>query len=353
MKIITKKIISIIGLSVSIWLLVRLPAYTDLAIQYLEQNFSPDGQIDIYAKSFLILGYVLFCSCILIYSILILSNTRQRFSHYISVRTSRFFNAIFDLTKAKTFFFSDVSAACTKLNVLIFAVSTIIGFLLILIFLFFGFPQYEGLFEDIFAVITLVAIILLLIAAFRAHRLDVDSVKQKKIRRVLLVISALLFLYLGEEVSWGQHIFYWEATGIFEKYNDQQETNLHNFINPVMPLFYLGFGLTSFVVLFLVWFFPGPRLTMVHKILIPPPSFFVLTFIMTSLSFLGQSELFEALFSLFAFLYGVRIIFIIENCDQKTNFKLYPDSRRIEERMKYMEKNKLNIFAENENQGNK
>lgn len=33
---------------------------------------------------------------------------------------------------------------------------------------------------------------------------------------------------LGEEVSWGQHFFGWDASGIFEHINDQGETNFHN-----------------------------------------------------------------------------------------------------------------------------
>lgn len=32
----------------------------------------------------------------------------------------------------------------------------------------------------------------------------------------------------GEEISWGQHIFKWEASGFWSEHNDQNETNLHN-----------------------------------------------------------------------------------------------------------------------------
>lgn len=32
----------------------------------------------------------------------------------------------------------------------------------------------------------------------------------------------------GEEASWGQHLFGWESSEVWQKFNDQQETNLHN-----------------------------------------------------------------------------------------------------------------------------
>lgn len=35
-------------------------------------------------------------------------------------------------------------------------------------------------------------------------------------------------MFLGEEVSWGQHWFGWESPEYFQQHNIQQETNLHN-----------------------------------------------------------------------------------------------------------------------------
>jgi hypothetical protein len=37
----------------------------------------------------------------------------------------------------------------------------------------------------------------------------------------------------------------------------------------------------------------------------------------------------------------------IENCDKKTSYKLYPDSRIIEEKLKFLEENNLSFFAKN------
>jgi hypothetical protein len=47
--------------------------------------------------------------------------------------------------------------------------------------------------------------------------------------RVAIGILALGCFYLaGEEASWGQHIFGWQAGGVWADVNYQQETNLHN-----------------------------------------------------------------------------------------------------------------------------
>lgn len=44
---------------------------------------------------------------------------------------------------------------------------------------------------------------------------------------MLFVLLGLIFLF-GEEISWGQHFFGWETSGIFADINDQGETNFHN-----------------------------------------------------------------------------------------------------------------------------
>ena len=43
---------------------------------------------------------------------------------------------------------------------------------------------------------------------------------------MILVLGSTYFA--GEEVSWGQHIFGWEASEYWQSLNDQGETNLHN-----------------------------------------------------------------------------------------------------------------------------
>ena len=46
---------------------------------------------------------------------------------------------------------------------------------------------------------------------------------------IWMIAAALGSLYVaGEEISWGQHFFGWETGELFQKLNDQGETNLHN-----------------------------------------------------------------------------------------------------------------------------
>lgn len=40
-----------------------------------------------------------------------------------------------------------------------------------------------------------------------------------------------LIYYFFEEISWGQHFFFWESPDFFIKTNNQNETNLHNISN--------------------------------------------------------------------------------------------------------------------------
>ena len=47
----------------------------------------------------------------------------------------------------------------------------------------------------------------------------------------LLILGCIYFS--GEEMSWGQHIFGWETSENWKRFNDQGETNLHN----TSPLF--------------------------------------------------------------------------------------------------------------------
>jgi hypothetical protein len=39
-----------------------------------------------------------------------------------------------------------------------------------------------------------------------------------------------------EEISWGQRVIGWETTGVFAKYSDQQETNLHNTMQGIFAI---------------------------------------------------------------------------------------------------------------------
>jgi len=54
--------------------------------------------------------------------------------------------------------------------------------------------------------------------------------KRQKIHWFFIAFGLVLLLVLMEEISWGQHLFQREASGIFFAENNQRETNLHNFL---------------------------------------------------------------------------------------------------------------------------
>jgi hypothetical protein len=48
------------------------------------------------------------------------------------------------------------------------------------------------------------------------------------LRAWLIMLPVGLIYFAGEELSWGQHIFKWEAPDAIKEINRQDETNLHN-----------------------------------------------------------------------------------------------------------------------------
>lgn len=49
---------------------------------------------------------------------------------------------------------------------------------------------------------------------------------------LLIFIAILTFLAAMEEMSWGQHLFHFSSSEFFLENNLQEETNLHNFMDP-------------------------------------------------------------------------------------------------------------------------
>lgn len=58
------------------------------------------------------------------------------------------------------------------------------------------------------------------------------------------------FLIAGEELSWGQWIFHWSTPEPIAAVNLQQETNLHNLVDP--RLYDIVYGIAGFAILFSV-----------------------------------------------------------------------------------------------------
>ena len=62
--------------------------------------------------------------------------------------------------------------------------------------------------------------------------LKAPGLKGKPLLFAWVSLLALGCLYIaGEEVSWGQHLFFWQTPETWRALNDQNETNLHNISN--------------------------------------------------------------------------------------------------------------------------
>lgn len=80
-----------------------------------------------------------------------------------------------------------------------------------------------GVLEASHVLIPAVCFVLSIILLFSA------KLRADKIALFMVIASTLANLYVaGEEASWGQHFFGWEAGETWQEINDQQETNLHN-----------------------------------------------------------------------------------------------------------------------------
>ncbi len=75
-------------------------------------------------------------------------------------------------------------------------------------------------FEDWAWAVALVAYLAVLVRAVRANGIRINP--------WFVLLPALCFMALGEEMSWGQHLFNWHAPDAVAQVNTQHETNLHN-----------------------------------------------------------------------------------------------------------------------------
>ena len=144
----------------------------------------------------------------------------------------------------------------------------------------FYFAKESGAVEIITAVLLAVAIGV--VAAFLVQLIAMPTQSQPLNYRKLTIAWCIIYClgciyFLGEEISWGQHLFGWATPEAWMEVNDQGETNLHNtsgWLDQV-PRNVLTFGIVvggfifpmaqrkrplnpdSFIGSFLVHFMPG------------------------------------------------------------------------------------------------
>jgi hypothetical protein len=139
------------------------------------------------------------------------------------------------------------------------------------------------------------------------NRIDLSQTANIRIRTIISLLIILAFIVIAEEISWGQRIFGWSSEGVFSDYNYQEETNLHNFFNPILSLFYPLLGMTTFVFLVIIWISPSKSQPQLLRFLLPSRSLFVIALFLASSSFGGNSEIFETYFTLFFLFYSINL----------------------------------------------
>ena len=87
----------------------------------------------------------------------------------------------------------------------------------------------DGLIEDLGAVFFLAATIgFAVVSLFAAAGAPLSAVPDRRRALVFGLLAVLMFVCLGEEISWGQRIFDWSTPESISELNAQNETNIHN-----------------------------------------------------------------------------------------------------------------------------
>jgi len=273
---------------------------------FTEKNVQTfDGIIDDNQVFILEITIVFFICLGALTSIILLFNLHKRFFAFIS--------SIFETQKLSTTFIMDDEVASNTFTKRVLIFSTVFAIILHLKIVITGEPEKENTLENISSLLFLTSAIILIIAFFKLKYFEAPKKDRRIVKYwVVLCILALLFIFI-EEISYGQHIFNWEASGIFKENNFQSETNLHNFINPFYRFIYPLAGIGLFAILSLLWFYYRGNKPQWLQLLTPHPSLFILVFYMAASTYLGHSESYELMLSLFTFLYGLRLLFCLKH----------------------------------------
>jgi len=163
----------------------------------------------------------------------------------------------------------------------------------------------DGFFESLTAVFAIISSLLCLISIY--YNNEYIPVK--------LILSAMFFLFGMEEISWGQRMFGWNTPEVLSTINYQNETTIHNILNPYFQLLYppfnllLGFLILSSMKLRIkvtAWFKMEKYL---HFIPSCEFKLYGFIFILLSLqSYFDYGELTEEIFSVFILAYAANLV---------------------------------------------
>jgi len=116
----------------------------------------------------------------------------------------------------------------------------------------FGLVNEYGPAEFIAEGLLAISVLILLTAIPFARRRDAGRIGPIAGSLLIGVMSAIVFLILMEEISWGQKFLQWETPETFAA-NLQNETNIHNFHTHKFEFVFYSAAIFAFVILPFVW----------------------------------------------------------------------------------------------------
>lgn len=133
--------------------------------------------------------------------------------------------------------------------------------------------------------------------------------------RIAFFVGFCFLIFAFEEISWGQSFLNFNSPKFFEKYNYQQETNLHNFLNPIFPILYVIFNLL--LLSSLTWFSQIKKFSFFYELpsvsfMIRVSNYYSLWIIPLFLSFTSiypGNEFVEQQWSIFGLCFSVLLLF--------------------------------------------
>ena len=273
-----------------------VPQLTDFTEQYIQTSTGVILDNQVFILELTVIFFIILC---LLISVILLFNLHKKFF--------RFIKSILDTNKIKNTFFVDHRISSKTYPKRVFIFTLVFALIMHLKLLLTGDPKEETILEHLNSLMFFFSAFILGMALLKMK----GFIAPKKDRRIvknwiLVCILGLSFIFL-EEISYGQHFFEWEASGVFKDNNFQSETNLHNFINPLFRFLYPASGIGLFTVLYLLWFYYQGDKPIWLELLTPHKSLFVLVFFMACASYIGHTETFEEMLSLLTLLYSIRI----------------------------------------------
>lgn len=304
-----KKILSVFGILLAILLTIYFSVINDLVISYVRNRHTIDGSV---RPDKIVMFSFTFAFGIILLILLSLATIFDVYKRFIK----KLLNKHIDLNKFQEDFLDDNLLKRRSLSKIVIYTSMIYVVVYQLYYFFFTKVNKEGAIENFSEILILISAIFLFISSRLTNKVVLENIKIHWIKYTCISFSIILLLIFGEEISWGQHYFQWESTGVFEN-NFQKETNAHNFFNPIFYLIYpiLGMGLLLTCIM-IEYVKTNERLSFLLSLFVPHTSLYLLVFMIACSSFYYH-EGFEFTLSIFLFFYSLRILVAIN--DLKNN----------------------------------